>query len=162
MSHPETARRDMTLEDAADAARRRLSAVLFTVTVILPGAQVISRIYTTHPDVYAVGGRKRLDPSGTSPAWLETVVAGQRPFVGPDRPAVRDFFVDWETIESLGCGSIINTPVVDRGTTIGSINFLAAEGVMTQDAVPAALEITAAVTPAVARARDGLVQGERA
>lgn len=153
---------EMTLEEAAAAAQDRLGAVLFTVTVILPGHEEISRIYTTHPDVYAVGGRKRLDPSGTSPVWRETVVAGQRPFVGPDRAAVRDFFVDWETIESLGCGSIINTPVVSGGETIGSINFLAGEGVMTEDAVPEALAITAAVTPAVARALDGLVEGEPA
>ncbi|GAB2518541.1 GAF domain-containing protein [Microbacterium petrolearium] len=153
---------EMTLDEAEAAARDRLGAVLFTVTVILPGHEEISRIHTTHPDVYAVGGRKRLDPSGTSPAWLETVVEGQRPFVGPDRPAVRDFFVDWETIESLGCGSIINTPVVSDGRTIGSINFLAAEGVMTADRVDDALAITGAVTPAVARALAELVEGAQA
>ena len=143
---------ELTLGEAATAARDRLGAILFTVTVITPDGAEISRVHSTHPEVYPLGGRKRMDPSQTSPLWKELVVEGQQPFVGPDRAAVREFFFDWETIEALGCGSIINTPVVHEGKTIGSINFLGPEGTMTEQNAAGALEITAQATPAVAAA----------
>jgi nucleoid-associated protein YgaU len=143
-----------TLAAAADAARARLGSILVTVTVITPDGTEVARVATTHPEVYPVGGRKRLDPSQTSPQWAELVVAGQQPFVGADRDTVRSFFFDWETIEALGCGAIVNTPVVHDGVTIGSINFLGPEGSLTADAADIAMQITAQATPAVVAARD--------
>ncbi|MFI8595385.1 GAF domain-containing protein [Microbacterium sp. NPDC078428] len=143
----------LSLPQVAESATRRLGSILVTVTVLTPDGTEVSRVYTTHPEVYAVGGRKRLDPTQTSPIWLEQVVAGQRPFLGADRDSVREFFFDWATIESLGCGAIVNTPVVHAGETIGSINFLGPDGSLDEDSVAIAQEITAAATDAVARAR---------
>lgn len=142
-----------TLEDALQSARQRLGSILVTVTVLTPDAAEISRVASTHPDVYDVGGRKYLDPTHTSPLWLTQVIEQQRPFVGETRTEVREFFVDWETIESLGCGAIINTPVLHGTETIGSINFLGPEGSLDETSVATALEITAGVTAAVVAAR---------
>jgi len=141
-----------TLADASDDALRRLPVILFTVTVHLPGDTEVERVYSTHPEIYPVGGRKKLDPSQSSPVWNEQVVVGQRGYVGSDRAAVREFFFDWATIESLGCDSIINTPVVVEGKTIGTINFLGAQYALTEADLPVALEITEAATSAIERA----------
>jgi len=141
-----------TLADASDDALRRLPLILFTVTVHLPGDTEVERVYSTHPEIYPVGGRKKLDPSQSSPIWNEQVVVGQRGYVGSDRAAVREFFFDWATIESLGCDSIINTPVVVEGKTIGTINFLGAQYALTEADLPVALEITEAATSAIERA----------
>lgn len=141
------------LETLAERAVQGLSAVLVTTTVIVPGGDEVARVQSTHPRVYPVGGRKRLDPSQTSAVWLERVVHGQRPFLGVDRAAVREFFFDSATIEQLGCGAIINTPVVEDGVTIGSVNFLAPEGTFDQRSVERAVELTALAVPDVARAR---------
>lgn len=143
-----------TFDDAVDAARAQLGSILVTVTVITPDGAEVARVATTHPDVYPVGGRKRLDPSQTSPLWAEQVVAAQTPFVGADRETVRSFFFDWATIESLGCGAIVNTPVVHEGVTIGSINFLGPDGSLPADAADIAMTITAQLTPDVVAARD--------
>jgi hypothetical protein len=143
----------LSLAGAAQAAHQRLDVILFTVTVLTPDGTEISRVYSSHPDTYAIGGRKRTDPSYTSPIWFEQVISAQRAFVGRDRDSVREFFRDWETIESLGCGSIVNTPVVLDGVTIGSINFLGPEGSLDQSSLALALDITAAVTAAVSDAR---------
>lgn len=143
----------LSLSEAAESARERLGSILFTVTVLTPDGAEISRVYSSHPDVYAVGGRKRTDASQTSPIWSGQVIAQQRPFLGADRDAVRSFFFDWETIESLGCGAIVNTPVVHKGRTIGSINFLGPERSLDEASVVVAVEITRDATPAVARAR---------
>ena len=142
------------LDTLADRAVRELGAVLVTTTVIVPDGTEVARVQSTHPQVYAVGDRKKLDPEHTSPAWMKTVVHGQEPFFGSDRAAVREFFVDWAAIERLGCSSIINTPVVDDGETIGSVNFLAPEGTFDQRSVEHALKLTAEAVPAVARARE--------
>lgn len=144
---------DISLTEAAAAAADRLSTILFTVTVLTPDGEEVSRVYSSHPEVYAVGGRKRMDPAHTSPIWRELVVGDQHAFLGADRGAVRDFFVDWATIESLGCGAIVNTPVVDEGATIGSINFLGAEGSLDEGSVEIAMEVTQRATAAVIAAR---------
>lgn len=148
-----TERYSADLEQALASARRRLGSILVTVTVLTPDATEISRVATTHPEVYELGGRKYLDPVHTSPLWLSQVIDRQRPFLGATRREVRDFFVDWETIEALGCGSIINTPVVYATETIGSINFLGPEGSLDDRSIDTALEITDEVTPAVVAAR---------
>lgn len=144
----------MSLDEAVDAARDRLGSILVTVTVITPDGTEVARVHSTHPEMYPVGGRKRMDPSQTSPLWTEQVVTGQRPFLGADREAVRSYFFDWETIESLGCGAIVNTPVVKDGVTIGSVNFLGPEHSLDENAVEIATEITLAATGAVLTARN--------
>lgn len=139
-----------SLDSACDAARERLGVTLFTVTVIADDNTSVARIYTSHSEAYPVGGRKLLDKSQTSPIWFEQVLTNQQPFLGLHKQAVREFFFDFETIEGLGCGAIINMPVVsEQGVTIGSINFLAPEGVLTEASVAAALEITQQSTAAV-------------
>ena len=120
----------LTLPEAHDAARESPGVILFTVSVIADGATTMARVYSSHPDVYPVGGRKTLDGQ-TSPVWYEQVVKCGMPFLGADVAAVRSFFFDSAVIESLGCGAIINVPVRHDGTTIGSMNFLDSEGAET-------------------------------
>ena len=55
-----------------------------TVTVLTPEGDEVSRVHSTHPEVYAVGGRKRLDPSQTSPIWRDLVVRDQQAFIPGD------------------------------------------------------------------------------
>jgi len=141
------------LETLAERAAQDLGAILVTTTVLVPEGNEVARVQSTHPEVYPVGGRKLLDPSHTSPVWMDLVVRRQQPFFGADRAAVRDFFVDFATIEGLGCGAIINTPVVEDGVTIGSVNFLAPEGTFDQRSVEQAVALTAQAVPAVAGAR---------
>lgn len=136
-------------EPAADAfesmvarAQEELGVILCTVSLISADRSRTQRIRTTHPVAYPAGGEKRLDPSQTSPRWFAEVVEGRQTFVGVDREAIREFFFDAEVIESLGCGSIINTPVVHDGATVGSVNFLAAEHALGAEHIDRALELT--------------------
>ncbi|MFV0372979.1 GAF domain-containing protein [Microbacterium sp.] len=141
----------LSLPEAHQEARRSPGVILFTVSAIADRATTMARLYTSHPDVYPVGGRKTLDGQ-TSPFWFEQVVRGGHPFLGPDTEAVRSFFFDSSTIESLGCGAIINVPVRYRGETIGSINFLDAEGAYDASSVDDAVRIAARVVDAVREA----------
>jgi hypothetical protein len=82
------------------------------------------RIYTTHPREYPVGGRKALNPT----PWTEHVLRRQQPYLGRTAADVREVFFDHALIASLGCGSVLNLPVVWDGRTRGTINLLHEEG----------------------------------
>jgi hypothetical protein len=134
--------------DAHRDAQAAPGVILFTVSAIADGATSLARIYSSHPAVYPVGGRKTIDGQ-TSPIWLEQVVHGGQPFLGRDLAAVRRFFFDSAVIESLGCGAIINTPVRLAGETIGSVNFLDREGAYDEQSLVAASAITERLVDAV-------------
>ena len=121
-------------------AQEEVGVILFTASVIADSGASMARVYTTHPDVYPVGGKKTL-AGDTNRVWLKQVLIGQQPFLGADKEAVRAFFFDSATIESLGCGAIVNVPVVSNGQTIGSMNFLGPEGSYDQKSVDAAVDV---------------------
>jgi len=82
------------------------------------------RIYTTHPREYPVGGRKALNAT----PWAELVLKRQQPYLGRTPTDVQSVFFDHALIASLGCGSVLNLPVVWDGRTLGTINLLHEEG----------------------------------
>jgi hypothetical protein len=106
---------------ALDAA---LGAVLghrlFTLMRYHADSGESERIYTTHPREYPVGGRKPLNPT----AWTELVLRRQQPYLGRTAADIRAVFFDHALIASLGCGSVLNLPVVWDGRTLGTINLL--------------------------------------
>lgn len=129
-----------SFDDVYSSARETVGVRLFTVSVVADAGNSMARVYTTHPKVYPVGGKKTL-AGDTNPTWLEQVFRGQQPFLGVDVDTVRTFFFDSATIESLGCGAIINVPVVSHGETIGSMNFLGPENSYDNKSVEAAMLI---------------------
>ena len=143
-----------TYDDVLSAAQAAPGVLLFTVSAIADEGTSMARVFTTHPNVYPVGGKKTF-AGDTNPIWLEQVIRGHKPFFGPDAAAVRSFFFDHETIESLGCGAIINVPVVRGGEAIGSMNFLDAEGAYGPESVEAAQQIAARSADLLAKTLQG-------
>lgn len=133
------------------AALEAPGALLFTISAIADQGTSMARIYTTHPEVYPVGGIKTF-ADDTNQVWIEQVIRGQQPFFGPDVQAVRDFFFDSATIEELGCGAIINVPVIANGEVIGSMNFLDADGAYAETDVATAVDIASRSVDAVTAA----------
>ena len=52
----------------------------------------------------------------------------QQPYLGRTFAEVRAVFFDHALIASLGCGSVLNVPVVWDGRSLGTINLLHEEG----------------------------------
>jgi hypothetical protein len=98
---------------------------LFTVLAWLPERRVLRRVHTTHPREYPLGGEKTVEVDG---GWLAALVDDREPWLGPDWAAVARVFADHELIASLGCGAVVNVPVVDCGRTTGVLDLLDAEG----------------------------------
>lgn len=129
-----------SFDDVFVTAQAQIGATLFTASVVSKDGNSMVRVYSTHPHEYPVGGTKAL-AGDMSPIWEKTVLEDQQPFLGVDKEAVRACFSDSALIESLGCGSIVNVPVVSHGQTVGSMNLLAPEGSYDEESVVAALDI---------------------
>lgn len=132
-----------TLEDQVRAA---IGVRLFTVLAWVPQRRAMRRVYSSHPEQYPVGGEKSVEISS---GWLERCVVKQEPYLGPDRAAVREVFADHELIDSLGCGAVINVPVVDEGETLGALNILDSEGRYDEASVAAAVKLAPLAAPAL-------------
>jgi hypothetical protein len=143
--------------DAQDAfraltadARRSPGARLVTISTIDVDEDRMIRVYSTDPESYPVGGRDEPLREGDEDHWYDRVVLQQQPWVSFDPAHLRANFADHELIESLGCGAIINVPVVHEGATIGSINLLNADGAYDQSSVDAAIVLAARIVPVLA------------
>nr|WP_236599715.1 GAF domain-containing protein [Ramlibacter alkalitolerans] len=110
-----------------DAARRALLGPgLLTVNVDAtrpqdpPGELHLLRAWTSDPQAYPVGGRKRK----LRTPWTEQLLVHGELFVGEGEAALAAAFDDVALITSLGLRSVINAPVLSGGRTRATFNVL--------------------------------------
>ncbi|MBB5857824.1 GAF domain-containing protein [Amycolatopsis umgeniensis] len=136
----------VSLSTVEDKTRATIGVRLFTVLAWVPERRALRRVHSSHPHAYPVGGEKTVEVAA---GWLERCITGQEPYFGPDGAAVREIFADHELIDTLGCGAVINVPVVDDGRTLGVLNILDAEGSYDDDSVAAARSLAPLAVPAL-------------
>jgi hypothetical protein len=120
------------------AAREQVGVRLFTVLAWDEETSALQRVYSSHPVEYPSGGQKVFPREAP---WIRRVVLEQQPYLGPDPEAVAAVFEDHDLIASLGCGAVVNVPVVDNGETLGVLNLLDAQGSYSQASVSAAVPL---------------------
>jgi hypothetical protein len=96
---------------------------LWTVMTVDMEAGVARRAYTNMPEAYPASGTKPI----TRNAWFDVVHGRHECFVANTLDDIAKVFPDYELIGSLGCGSVLNLPVVDDGTLLATVNLLDAE-----------------------------------
>lgn len=141
------------LQAVEEAVRAEVGFRLFTVLVFRDGARTMERLHSSRPVEYPVGGRKDVGRD-VAKDWLDACLVGQVPFFGRTSEDVRRIFADASLIESLGCGSIINAPVLHSGRTVAALNVLDAEGAYGDDDVGRVLDIAHRFTPEILRAAE--------
>lgn len=114
--------------EAAFEALHRLSQALvgvrlFTVMTVDMAAGLARRAYTSDPGSYPATGTKPVEMN----AWFEVVHGRHEMFVANTLADIAKVFGDHELIGSLGCGSVVNLPVLRAGTLIATINLLDVE-----------------------------------
>jgi transcriptional regulator with GAF, ATPase, and Fis domain len=124
---------------------------LFTVLRYHESTGESERLYTTHPVAYPVGGRK---PLNTTP-WTQHVLREQRPYLGRTPADIRVVFFDHDLIASLGCGSVLNLPVVTGRRVLGTLNVLHEEEWYDAGDVETGLVFAALAVPAYLWGADG-------
>jgi hypothetical protein len=121
------------LEDLAAAV---VGVKLFTVMTTDMAAGVSRRAYSSMPADYPTSGTKPL--RGNTGDWFETVFNQRRTFVANSIEDIAKVFPDHELIAALGCGSVVNLPIVLEGNLVAAINLLAEAGHYTSDRVAVA------------------------
>ncbi|MEM7259258.1 MAG: GAF domain-containing protein, partial [Pseudomonadota bacterium] len=107
---------------------------LFTTMEIDYDRGVVKRNYTNMPDAYPVSGEKPMRKN----AWTEQVQGRFETFVANTIEEIAEVFPDHELIQSLGCESCLNLPIVINGVVVGTLNCLHDAGHYTPARVAAA------------------------
>jgi GAF domain-containing protein len=118
-----------TLDAVGRLAEAVTGARLVTLMTRDPADGSAERIWTNMPGPYPVSGRKPMNPTH----WSEIVVDRHETFVANTIQDVAAVFPDWELIQSLGCESVMNLPVIVGGEVLGTINCLDGAGYWTAD-----------------------------
>ncbi|MDC0499205.1 hypothetical protein OAN64_01270 [Candidatus Pseudothioglobus singularis] len=93
---------------------------LFTLTTFdIPNA-VAQRVYSNMPIEYPVSGVKPIEKS----TWTETVLDNHKSFVANNIDDIAEVFSDFKLIQSLGCESVCNLPIITDGKLLGTVNCL--------------------------------------
>jgi len=114
-----------------DLAGALIGVRLFTVMTVDMTAMLARRAYTSDPVSYPTSGTKPVEMN----AWFEVVHGRQQSFVENTLIGIARVFPDHELIGSLGCGSVLNLPVICRGELVATVNLLDAERFFTPERV---------------------------
>lgn len=139
------------LQDVEQAVKAEIGFKLFTILAFRDQGRQMERIYSSHPVEYPVGGRKDVSRD-VAADWLEACLVSQKPFFGPTSADVARVFKDADLISRLGCGSIINAPVLRANTTVAALNVLDAQGAYTVQDVDKVLDIARRFTTTILEA----------
>ncbi|NGN41610.1 GAF domain-containing protein [Mesorhizobium sp. CGMCC 1.15528] len=104
-------------------SRKIVGAKLFTVMTVDMKNELARRAYTSDPKSYPASGTKPVQYN----RWFNVVHKARETFVANTIADIATVFPDHETIWSLGCGSVINMPVVIAGELLGTVNCLDVE-----------------------------------
>ena len=140
-----------------DLAQSIVGHKLFTVMAVDMAAGLSRRAYSNQPAAYPVSGTKPIPDN----RWFDIIHRHRRTFVANTIEDIATVFPDHELIASLGCGSVVNLPVVLEGDLVATINLLHAAGHYTPDRVAAAeteLAIPARLCCALALRFDSLAE----
>ena len=107
--------------DALYALTRATVGVrLFTVMTVDMGKMLARRAYTSDPANYPSSGTKPVEMN----SWFEVVHTRREMFVANTLAEIALVFPDHALIGALGCGSVVNLPIVLGGDLVATMNIL--------------------------------------
>lgn len=116
-----------------------VGAKLFTFMTVDMEAEVARRAYTSDPQNYPTSGTKPIRYD----SWFDIVHKQRQYFVANTIADIAKVFPDHELINSLGCQSVVNMPVVIGGELVGTVNMLDVEGYYTAERVQTTRDLIA-------------------
>ena len=140
--------------EAAFAALQTLTEAtvgvkLFTYMTVDMANELARRAYTSDAVSYPTSGTKPIHYD----AWFDIVHKQHAYFVANTIEDIAKVFPDYELINSLGCQSVVNMPVILGGELVGTVNMLHETDFYTRERVAeikAVLSIPAKLAAAVA------------
>lgn len=108
-----------------------IGAKLFTIMTVDMKDEVARRAYTSDPVAYPASGTKPIHYD----SWFDIVHKQRQNFVANTIADIATVFPDHETIWSLGCGSVINVPIILGDVLVATVNMLHEEHYYTPERV---------------------------
>jgi hypothetical protein len=128
----QTAETETAAFDALCAlTKATVGAKLFTVMTSDLEAMEARRAYTDDAENYPTSGTKPIEMN----RWFETVLVRRETFVSNTLDDIATVFPDAELIGRLGCGSVVNLPIIVGGQVLATMNILHEEGYYTPERV---------------------------
>lgn len=115
--------------------QQRVGHTLFTVSRNLPGGVEVERIYSSLPADYPVGGRNQVDQT----EWTRQMERGEC-FIANVPEEFGEHFHNLDAIVAQGFGAVINIPVNQGASKLGSLNLLHRASAYRGDVLPACRE----------------------
>ncbi|OSP54124.1 GAF domain-containing protein [Pseudoruegeria sp. SK021] len=129
---------DIEAYDALCAlTKATVGAKLFTVMTADMQAMLARRAYTDDAVNYPTSGSKPIEIN----RWFEQVHGRHECFVANTLADIATVFPDSELIGKLGCGSVINLPIILGGKMVATVNILHEEAYYTPERVAQAQAI---------------------
>jgi hypothetical protein len=128
---------DQAYEALSDLTKALIGAKLFTVMTVDMTTELAQRTYTSDPENYPTSGTKLI----TRNSWFSIVHDQHECFVANTIEDIAEVFPDYELIDSLGCQSVINLPIVISGTLAATVNILHEAGYYTEERVQRTKEL---------------------
>jgi len=120
-----------TPTQASDAlcklTKATVGAKLFTVMTADMERMESRRAYTDDAANYPTSGTKTIQMN----RWFEQVHGRHEAFVANTLAEIDTVFPDAELIGRLGCGSVVNLPIILAGKMVATVNMLHEEGYYT-------------------------------
>lgn len=110
---------------------------LLTASVFDMKARQSRRVYSENKEAYPLSGLKPIEDN----KWTEFVLNRHQLYHTLTIEEVAEIFFDWKLIQSLGCESSANIPVVVDGKVIGALNLLHEAGYYTAERLKPADEL---------------------
>lgn len=138
---------------AIDVARKSsIGAGLLTVNGVRPGAVpgtfALTRLWSSDPASYPVGGTKHKAPA----RWTEVLLVKGEDFIGEGEAAIAEAFDDHARIAALGLFAVINLPIVAAGRVAATFNLLGQRPGWSSADIARARCLAALATPAIVAA----------
>lgn len=105
---------------AENTTRTLIGHSLFTIMLFDADAMEVQRCYTSDPENYPTGGRKKKRDTD----WGRHVLLEGHVFIGANETDIRRNFDDYDVILELGLCAVLNIPIKRLGQTIGTMNLL--------------------------------------
>lgn len=144
-AHAAAGQPDALLAALGEAVQASLGCLLFTVLAHDAAAGTLRRLYSTRPDINPVGGTKPVTESD----WMRQVLRRGEPYIGRTPEDLAAVFFDHALLWSIGCGSVLNMPVVWSGRVLGSLNILHRAGWYSEAQLPMARVLAQLAVPAL-------------
>ena len=116
----EAAKPDDAFDALHELTRATVGVRLFTIMTVDMDQMLARRVYTSDPENYPCSGTKPVEMN----SWFEVVHTRREMFVANTLAEIAKVFPDHELIGSLGCGSVVNLPIVLGGQLVATMNVL--------------------------------------